>query len=544
MVVARTSQMRVPPSISAAASKPAPELTMVALGDSLTAGTQDAVTRVSRQEMVYTGQMARAAGIPFNMPAVSEPGIPFEIFGSSSLDIGPFARAKKLFMVALTPLAAWTYYLGAPPFIYPPVGEMLGSGRRIPESRSTPERPQHSFAVAGFEARHLNEVSHARDFMDLILQRTEDVGSLAAQVPLIRATLQNGRCRSAGTQLDQAIAARPDLVVLWAGGNDALEAAFRGQVDDRTLTPVEDRIWHFRDPGLISPGDLITTSEPLTGFRSTFTGPSGLLTRLLGETDAEIVLMNVPNVNVIPNLVALGRPVGPLPFRILLKDGTDVTGAIENMVVPREVRGPGKKGRTHFPPGTRVPLMTLLSRLVVDGPVDNLASFQDALLRAQQGGFLTEDEALDPEEMAQIQARVQQYNDVLRQAAAGTPRIHLVDVQRILNDIRISGRPLRGPGEEQIRVTTTFTGVCDLRGFGGIFSYDGVHPSDTGHAVIANVVLDAIREQLGGNPKFARFLQARPIDEKSVFRADPHQGGRHALVLDRSTIETLILGTR
>lgn len=520
-----------------------PPLTMVSLGDSLTAGTQDGVTQVQRQRMVYTKQLADRAGLEFNLPEIADPGIPFQVFAPAGFDLGAFTRLKKTLMTALAPLATWTYYLGAPPFLYPPVVRMLGGGYRLPESRTTDERPQHSFAVAGFEARHVSQVRDVRDFMGLIHERTEPVAGLAQQVPLVKATLQNGACRTLGSQLEQAVRARPDLVVLWAGSNDALEAAFEGRIDDRTLTPVEDRRWNFQDPGLIGKGKWRTSDEVQPGFRSTFVGEHGLLTTLLQETEAEIMLLNIPDVNVVPNLLTLGRVVGALPFRVLLSDGSDVTPDLERFVIPNRVLGQGKSGRRYFPPGSKVPLVTLLGKLVSGGPLESRRHFDDALDRVLQNGLLEEDEVLDPEEAARVQARIDEFNAVLSQAAAENSRIHLVDLHGMLNEVRHHGRSLVGDGVP-VTVTTTWTGVKDERGFGGIFSYDGVHPSDTGHAVVANLLLDKIKQDLGHDPRFGALVRARSIDEKAVYQADPHQDGRSVLVLERSTLESLGLSCR
>ena len=70
-----------------------------------------------------------------------------------------------------------------------------------------------------------------------------------------------------------------------------------------------------------------------------------------------------------------------------------------------------------------------------------------------------------------------------------------------------------------------------------MFSFDGVHPSDTGHAVVANVLLDTIKSELGDDPRFAAFEAANPVDEKAVYSNDPHRDSRQVLVLERSALE-------
>ena len=71
-----------------------------------------------------------------------------------------------------------------------------------------------------------------------------------------------------------------------------------------------------------------------------------------------------------------------------------------------------------------------------------------------------------------------------------------------------------------MRITTTFTGVTDARGYAGIFSNDGVHPSATGHAIIANIILDRIQADLKEHPRFRAWSDVAPVDERAVFRSD------------------------
>lgn len=529
----------VPPGGHLAAPKSAPsaEPTFVVLGDSLSAGTQDAVTVGARQEMGYAAQMARAAGVPFRTPRITGPGLPFPIFRPEGFAEEPFRAQRNVLVNALAPLAAWTYYLGVPPFLYPAVWDMLGFGVRDPESIPAKGQIQNNFAISGMEARHLTTVATARDFLKEIHEKTTGFTEVGDKIPLIRATLQQGGRERLGSQVDQAIATRPDLVMLWAGGNDALEGAFAGYVDDRTLTPVEDRRWTFRDTGPLGGTRTRETERVMPGVRSSFVGPQGAITRLLAETEAEILVGTVPDVAVVPNLRPLGQAVGPLPFRVVLADGTDVTADLERLVLPNTVRGPGLNGRLVFPAGSAVSLTTLLETFLQNGPVETASQFHGALHQVSRMGWFSEDQVLDPEEAQQIEQRVEEYNQVLREAAAANPRVHLVDLAGELQRSAEHGRPLRGEGPP-VTVTTTFTGVRDGRGFEGLFSFDGVHPSDTGHAVIANILLDYVKAHLAHDPRFAKFLATPAIDEKKVFAADPHRGPSE-LILDAGRIEQL-----
>ncbi|MEW6284478.1 MAG: hypothetical protein AB1758_38040, partial [Candidatus Eremiobacterota bacterium] len=146
------------------------------------------------------------------------------------------------------------------------------------------------------------------------------------------------------------------------------------------------------------------------------------------------------------------------------------------------------------------------------------------------------DEVLTPDELDRIRGRIREYNQLLREAATADRRLHLVDIHDLVNQAAIHGLPLRGAGPE-VTVTTTYTGLKDPRGFDGFVSYDGVHPSDVGYAVVANAVLDGIREHLGGEPRFVDLTSAESIDEKAVFRKDPHRSGtRGSLTLDQASL--------
>ncbi|HXE72616.1 MAG TPA: hypothetical protein VNO81_08135, partial [Candidatus Nitrosotenuis sp.] len=507
---------------------------LVALGDSITAGTQDGFTVSERQEHAYINKIARAAGVPFGMPMVGGEGIPLRVFVDGTQDLERVRREGAVLQKALAPLALWTYYVGAPPFM-PPVWDWIGMGGRTPASRESKTRPQHNFAVPGFEVRHLGAIRKTTDVAREMHQGTLDLGNLAGLTPLVRAILQNGRSwGTSGSALDRAVQARPDLVVLWCGANDALAPIYAGRVDDRLLTPVEDRAWTFLDRTPLGKELLRTTEAPVPGFERSV---REAVERLLRETSAHIVLPTIPDVTVVPAARRLGEPLGKLPYRVVLKDGTDVTDRLERWVIPNGVAGEGKNGRTHFPPGTTVPVLSAIWRFAASHKIETCAQF-DAAMQAASSALFREDDVLDPDEQAQVLGRIQEYNRVLRQLAAGQPRLHLIEVNDILHEIQRQGILLRGSGPEQVRVTTTFTGV-QVRGMEGIFSYDGLHPSDTGHAVIANMILDRVKAELAGDPRFAAFVSAPAVDELAAWRQDPHARRRQVLVMDAEVLGEL-----
>ncbi len=62
-------------------------LKLVAVGDSLTAGFQDATLVAERQEHSYPSQIARAANLDFKQPLMSGRGIPPRIFEDQNISL-------------------------------------------------------------------------------------------------------------------------------------------------------------------------------------------------------------------------------------------------------------------------------------------------------------------------------------------------------------------------------------------------------------------------------------------------------------------------
>ncbi|MBI3927354.1 MAG: hypothetical protein HY319_17585 [Armatimonadetes bacterium] len=503
----------------------------VSVGDSLTAGMQDATLTEDRQAASYPNLIARQAGLSFCQPSVDRRGIPPAIFLKENASLWrALLRYLQVTVAAAAPVAAVAAGLVPPEELLLPLCHVPAMGR------VETEPPFQNLAIPGFELRHLTGVGNVTELMQEMADHGTSSPMLVALGPYVKGILQNGGPASSGrSEIDRAVEQQPDLVTLWAGNNDALESAIKSVVDDRTLTPMDDQRWlyHTYNPftGRMTPH---RTEQVMRGFRDALVGPSGAVTRLLEETEAHVVLLNIPDVTVIPYLRPVGQKVGPLPFRIVLPNGTDVTRIIEEWTIPSRIRGDGKSGRSDFPEGTYVGLGMLLSKFteMID-PFDQ-ADLERGMNRlADQGGVFTEDEGLDPDELALVRERTAEYNSLLRSCASAHERVHLVDIAGVLEQARQQGVPLRGDSPEPIVVTNTFTGQQDPRGYEGFFSYDGVHPSDVGQAVIANRILDAVRQEMADVPSLAPIAAAPPVDEKAIFRADPHRTGSPQFILSR-----------
>jgi hypothetical protein len=102
------------------------------------------------------------------------------------------------------------------------------------------------------------------------------------------------------------------------------------------------------------------------------------------------------------------------------------------------------------------------------------------------GQPLSDGVVLNAAETATIEARREEFNAIIR-AVAGETGAALVDVAAIFDQVLQHGILLGG-----ITLTTDFL-------TGGLFSYDGVHASPTGYAIIANAFIDAINTTYGGS---------------------------------------------
>jgi hypothetical protein len=98
-----------------------------------------------------------------------------------------------------------------------------------------------------------------------------------------------------------------------------------------------------------------------------------------------------------------------------------------------------------------------------------------------------------------IRADVIAYNAEIANEAAATGAT-LVDIYSLVNDLAANGEEVGGQ-----RLTTAF--------MGGLFSLDGIHPTDTGYAIIANEFIKTM------NRSFAAGVP--PVSIEQVSKTDP-----------------------
>jgi lysophospholipase L1-like esterase len=234
------------------------------------------------------------------------------------------------------------------------------------------------------------------------------------------------------TQLQQGLSLQPTFATLWIGNNDVLAAATSGRViEGVTITPVAQ-------------------------FEADFRAVAGAI----AQTGAEMAIANIPNVTSIPFVTTVSRfVVNPATNQPVLVNGQPVP-----LIGPN---GPLQAGD--------FVLLTASSELAVGNGLP-------PGIPGASGTPLSDAAVLSAAEVATIQARVQAYNNIIR-TVANERNAAFVDANAILNDLAARGLRIGG-----ITFTSAFL-------TGGVFSYDGVHPTPFGYAYIANQFIEAINEK-------------------------------------------------
>jgi lysophospholipase L1-like esterase len=276
--------------------------------------------------------------------------------------------------------------------------------------------------------------------LNLNLQRPyNNLAVPGADVHDVVATVNDGGLhslilRGLGTQLQQAVFLRPTFVTIWIGSNDVLGAATSGRVIE---------------------GVTIT---PVAQFEADFKTIVGAI----ASTGAKLAIANlvdvagIPFVTTIPNIV-----VNPATSQPVIINGSTVP-----LIGPNGPLGPNDRvllsASTELAQGKGIPAAL-----------------------GGSGQPLSDAAVLDAGEIATINARVAAYNAIIA-SVANSAGAAFVDANATFRDLATRGINVGG-----ITFTKSFL-------TGGVFSYDGVHPTPFGYAYIANLFLDAINAKFGG----------------------------------------------
>jgi GDSL-like Lipase/Acylhydrolase len=100
------------------------------------------------------------------------------------------------------------------------------------------------------------------------------------------------------------------------------------------------------------------------------------------------------------------------------------------------------------------------------------------ILGGKQKGPITDAGVLSAAEVVTVQAQVTAFNQVIA-AQAKAANATLVDINALFNQLFTTGLTING-----------YTGNASF--LGGFFALDGIHPTNTGYAVVANTFIDTM----------------------------------------------------
>lgn len=248
------------------------------------------------------------------------------------------------------------------------------------------------------------------------------------------------------TQLGWAEALNPTTIFVWIGNNDALVA-------DETGTPA--------------------SMTPLATFTTEFTQ---LMTDLSKQTNANLVVANIPDVTLVPYLT---------PALTVLEEACmDAYGS----VTPTCIAGMSQLL------GIQPASSTYAGDLV--NPT-GLAEVP-LILQGKQAPPITDSGFLSAAEVVEVQNMVLAYNQVIQQQVSAVGAT-LVDIHSVFENAATKGVTVNG-------YTATFGYL------GGLFSLDGVHPTNTGYAVLANAFIDAMNTNIKTNIQDANLATIASTD--------------------------------
>jgi len=260
------------------------------------------------------------------------------------------------------------------------------------------------------------------------------------------------------TLFQQTFALHPDLVTFWLGNNDVLGFAASGGVSPNAPTPT-----------------------PI--FTALYAQAIGTLRGAL--PNVKIVVGNIPYVTAIPFFTTLGPKImSKLPTGLALQYQKHGTTGIAD-------------GATNFtesnPPLiclTGAPYAPLLGQPTGKWYTDNgYPALPAGIDTTKPFGLDPRNPwpdalVLDPTEQATATASVQAFNSSIATVAAANHAV-VVDINGFLGRVLVSGYETAG-----ISFTSAYVS-------GGMFSLDGIHPTDQGSGVIANQFILAMNAGYG-----------------------------------------------
>jgi len=232
-----------------------------------------------------------------------------------------------------------------------------------------------------------------------------------------------------------------NLVLALPAGNT------KSQLDEAiALKPSTVIVWAGNNDALIA--DEEGTPSVMTSLASFTTDFTQLMTTLKSKTSANLVVANIPDVTAVPYMVPANTVIAQVSAL------------------------------------TSLPASTVAAILgIQNGDLVNLDGVQALQASAAAGKLakLADNYVLTASEVVAVQAAVNSYNQVIQQHAQAVGAT-VVDMHAYFASMQ-AGVTVNGK-----TATTAF--------LGGLFGLDGIHPSNTGYALLANQFLTALNTKL------------------------------------------------
>ena len=235
-------------------------------------------------------------------------------------------------------------------------------------------------------------------------------------------------------QITQLVLGFPGLGI----GQAYSQATFATKANPTTIF-----LWAGNNDALVA--DETGMPASMTSVSDFTTQYTALIAELTTQTSAHLVIGNIPDVTLVPYLQ---------PAALVLAEYSAATG---------------------YPVATLSALLGIAPGDFVNP--EGLAEIT-AILQGKQAPPISDAGVLSAAEAVLVQQRVSDFNTVIA-AQAKSAGATLVDINALFNNLAQSGLTING-----------FTGTNAF--LGGFFSLDGIHPTNTGYAVVANAFIDAM----------------------------------------------------
>ncbi|TGK84655.1 hypothetical protein EHQ24_06595 [Leptospira noumeaensis] len=259
------------------------------------------------------------------------------------------------------------------------------------------------------------------------------------------------------------------IVTLWIGGNDVLGAVTASNGSAMTTTSINTFL------------NDTSAEHDLTSVKSNL---NATLNRLKVLPKAEIFIATLPDIS-------------GIGFLLTQSDLEKIAHTTDNLNI------------TSFGSCQALGFGSLIGTSTANSLLNQLDG-NNTTLNAVIGGIAGNDgTCLTQAEGNLVTTRVNEINTYIRLLAESNLNVHLVDIdamfKRVLNrEVTVGGKVLG-----------------KTIGLGGVFSFDGVHPSHTGHGLIANVFIEEMNRTLGLN---LALVDLAIIQASDPYRDDDNDG--------------------